>query len=134
MASGHLIVVRFDLNSCGYTQGYKFDADKVLTHYSEGILGANKLEVAEALAAALNEKMAMCANEILGHARESYSILDALDIGALDLAYWQALRLAENLQGYEPRAGEIWGNWIEKVIEYAVTQNRSDYPDLDVNL
>ena len=131
LVSGRLIVVRFDLASCG-RKGI-WDADKIMTYFDPTFLVDKEddfgeyLAIASTVAHVLNEKMALEAEEILSHLKMSFLILDALQAEDYEEAYLLSGKLAVRLLPYDPRASNIWSDWIEKVFVHIKSASGPEY-------
>jgi len=136
LVNGRLIVIRFDLASCGTTDGLIWDADKVWKHCGDSILADDPLitekhlSIASTIADVLNEKMEVEAAEILGQIKMSFLILDALETQDYGTACLLINQLIERLKPYDPRAYEMWRRWIGNVFHIVRTaispENGSD--------
>lgn len=124
LASGQYILVRFDLGSCG-PQGFRFDADEIVKRYDPGVLADKEadfgeyLSVAATIADTLNQKIQLEADSALGHIRLSFDILDALSCKDYITANLMTGCLAESLLYYNPRAKDVWGDWLQIVLDIA---------------
>jgi len=122
-ANGGVILVRFDLKSSG-DKGFRFNAEKVMEHFGHMILAdpatdyGEHLNVASTIACMLNEQIDTQAVMVLGHARRSLSLLDALDAGRWDIARRLAQALVCDLGHFETHADRIWGIWLCLVADY----------------
>lgn len=135
LVSGRLIVIRFDLASCG-REGI-WDADKVMTHFDPTFLVDKEddfgeyLSIASCIAAVLNQRMQLEADEILSHLKMSFSILDALQAEDYAAAYLLTGTLGMRLLPYEPRASAIWSGWVDRVFEHIKSASGPEF-GLDV--
>lgn len=131
LATGQHIVVRFDLGSCG-PKGFRFDADEIVKRYDPGILVDKEadfgeyLNVAATIAATLNEKIQLEVDTVLAHIRTSFDVLDALSCKDRASANLLMTDLALSLLPYNPRAKEIWMDWLDKASHYADTISGSE--------
>lgn len=123
LASGHHIVVRFDLPSTGVT-GYRFDAEAVISLCGEHILAdidkdyGEYLNVASTIADVLNQKVDAEAKRVLGEVRMSLSLLDALDAEDWMGAALILEGLTDSLICHGEHANRIWGSWVNLAVEY----------------
>ena len=128
LANGHQITLWFDLASCG-KEGYKWDADKVITRLDPTFLVDKETEFGEYLSLAstvadvLNQRMDIISKDVMGHARESLRILEAISAENKTVAYLKTVALASRLVAYGSIANTIWGDWIAKVAEFTKPQN-----------
>jgi hypothetical protein len=117
-------MVRFDLGSCG-PKGFKFDADEIIRRYDPGILVDKEtdfgeyLNVAATIAATLNERIQLEADSVLGHLKLSFDILDALSSQNNTATNLLVGELALRLLSYNPRAKDVWGDWLQTVLDIA---------------
>lgn len=124
LASGQHIVVRFDLGSCG-PRGFRFDAEEIVKRYDSGILVDKEadygeyLNVAATIAATLNERIQLEVDTVLGHIRMSFDILDALSCKNYSAANLLVADMALRLLSYNPRANDVWGDWLQAVLNIA---------------
>ena len=127
LVNGRLIVLRFDLASCGTTDGLIWDADKVTKHYGSFILADDllvtekHLSIASTIAEVLNEKMELEAEEILRQIKMSFTILDALEADDYVTACDLTTKLIDRLKPYDPRAYNIWRQWVGNVFHVVRT-------------
>lgn len=119
LLTGRLIVLRFDLASCGTTDGLIWDADKVAEHFGLG-------DTASVVADTLNEKMEIEAAEILRQIKMSFLVLDALEAYDLLTASKELSDLCGKLESYKPRALDIWGPWISKILHVIRSANEPE--------
>jgi hypothetical protein len=123
MTNGRLIVVRFDASSCG-NQRFIWNAEKVVEHFWDCILVdlvsayGEYLNVASYIANLLNERVEQVRFMLHEHVRISYRILDALRATDTVLAYQLLVRLAHDLDGFEPEAEQIWGEWVRSAYDH----------------
>jgi hypothetical protein len=131
LVSGRLIVIRFDLASCG-REGI-WDADKIMTYFDPTFLVDKEddygeyLSIASTVADVLNQRMELEAAEILAQIKISFSILDALRCQFYRTAYAETAHLAQRLLPYDPRASQIWSSWIDTVFEHIKSDNEPGY-------
>lgn len=131
LANGQYIVVRFDLGSCG-PKGFRFDAEEIVKRYNSGILVDKEanfgeyLNVAATIAATLNEKIQLEADIVLGHIKTSFDILDALSCKDYVVANLLGGEMALRLISYNPRAADVWGSWLQAVLD--VTKSSGNKP------
>jgi hypothetical protein len=130
------IVIRFDLASCG-SLGFIFDTDKVMKFYGDVVLADKGIpmsyeehtSICSAIADTLNDKMQLVANDVLGHIRMSFDVLDALSGNDDVIAYQTLGQLATDLMTYNPQATKLWSPWCNKVCDMIEARNE---PGFDV--
>jgi hypothetical protein len=120
-----LIVVRFDVTSvdsftadmaASLLQSHILD-DEMKEHLEKNpILNVDCLEVWDAIADSLNDRIRMMVDEVLNHAQTTFKILDAISSEDNTTAYALALNLVADLLAYEPAATQIWGFWVADVM------------------
>lgn len=111
MVSGHHIVVRYDLDSAS-PDGVQFSAEQIVRFYGAGILGDNKLEVAEAIADTIREKTKILRDDVVAQVVMSSRLLDALEAHDMETAKELGIEMLDMLEPYRPCADEIWGQWL----------------------
>ena len=123
LVNGRLIVLRFDLASCGTTDGLIWDADKVSAQFDL----VDDPSIASSIADTLNEKMELEAAEILQQIKMSFLILDALEAEDISMAARGLSDLCDRLESYKPRALKIWSQWIRNVMHVIKSANDPEY-------
>lgn len=116
LINGHLIVTRFGLDECA-PGGFQWDTDKLREYCGMATLDdIGGSSIVESIADVLNDKMHLEATEVLGHIKVSFVILDALRVQDYVTAYHMTIGLARRLLAYDPRASEVWADWIKETI------------------
>lgn len=136
LVGGKLIVVRFYLYECA-PDGFKWDADKVITHCTPEFLVdiednfGEYLSLASTVADVLNERMQLQTDVILAQVKMSFAILDALSADDYKDAHMLTGELGKSLLLYDPRASDVWSGWFELVFQTIDSHNKPGFgPDV----
>ena len=119
-SNGEEIKVSFPLNPAPRM----YDAALVIEKMPQAILAdidedfGEYLSVASTVANMINDKMKVLIKEVVEHNRCASKVIAALNENKLNKASLLVDRMIDDLQQYEPTAGDVWAEWLALTLDY----------------